>query len=99
MRAVYRRGTMNAESTGRAGYCPPESGGQRDCEAIPRGVVPFTKRFGFGTTPPSLRSGTPPDSGGEFPHHLLQIIHHRYFAVGFLYQSLSRNNVSHHLYF
>jgi len=47
-------------------YCPPESGGQWDRLAIPRGVVPIAKHFGFGTTPPSLRSGTPPDSGGEF---------------------------------
>jgi len=35
------------------GYCPPESGGQRDCEAISRGVVPT------GTIPPNRRRARP----------------------------------------
>ena len=31
--------------------CPPESGGQRDRNAITRGVVPKPKLFAMGTTP------------------------------------------------
>ena len=52
---------------------PPKLGGvaapvRKFCEASEAGadgVVPQPKRFGMGTTPPSLRSGTPPNLEGE----------------------------------
>jgi hypothetical protein len=54
---------------------PPKLGGVARRRFISRdGVVPKPKRFGMGTTPPSLRSGTPPNLGGEFSIRMLRTI-------------------------